>query len=126
MLVGKRPGLVQFELNYSGEGLSTVSRSERLQIAHFGRCIACGLCDRGDAGSIVKSHGKYRSTMSLVLAASRSMPEFKAAQASFGVLDRQQLLVKEQLCPARVPITELAAFVAHHANSVAPPIPTDG
>ena len=45
----------------------------------FGRCIACGLCDRGEGARIARSGGAYRGLMELVLASSRSMPDFAAA-----------------------------------------------
>ena len=35
----------------------------------YGRCIACGRCDRGDAPRVLASKGTFRGTMGLVLAA---------------------------------------------------------
>lgn len=108
-------GLARFRTNYAEDGLSPVSEWERAEMHTFGRCIACGRCDRGDASRAAGAGGQYRSTMGLVLAASRSMPDYRAAALEFARLSESDLAEKEALCPTRVPFRRIAKFVSAHA-----------
>lgn len=108
-------GLARFRDNYAEDGLTSLSELERAQMRHFGRCIACGRCDRGDAPRVLASNGSFRGTMGLVLAASRSMPDFRAAARGFAHLTEAELEAKERLCPTRVPLRQLARFVQANA-----------
>jgi hypothetical protein len=89
----------------------------------FGRCIACGLCDRGEADRIARSGGAYRGVMALVLAASRSMPDFRAAAYSFSFVPDEVLAEKERICPTGVPFRDIARFVRDKASAVGGPLP---
>jgi hypothetical protein len=53
--------------------------------------------------------------MGLVLAASRSMPDYRAAARGFSHLSEAALASKERLCPTRVPLREIARFVQANA-----------
>jgi hypothetical protein len=53
--------------------------------------------------------------MSLVLAASRSMPDYRAAARGFAHVSEAELARKERLCPTRVPLREIARFVQANA-----------
>jgi hypothetical protein len=108
-------GLARFRTNYAEDGLSPVSEWERAEMASFGRCIACGRCDRGDAERATRGAGHFRGTMSLVLAASRSMPDYRAAALAFSRLSERELAEKEALCPTGVPFRRIAQFVSAHA-----------
>jgi succinate dehydrogenase/fumarate reductase-like Fe-S protein len=110
-------GLAHFRDNYDEDGLTPLTEDDRGQMRNFGRCIACGRCDRGDAERILASRGEYRGTMGLVLAASRSMPDYRAAARGFAHLSEADLEAKERLCPTRVPLRQIARFV--HANAAA-------
>jgi hypothetical protein len=110
-------GLARFRENYAADGLTPLSELDRTQMRQFGRCIACGRCDRGDAERTLGSKGEYRGTMGLVLAASRSMPDYRAAARGFAHLSEADLAAKERVCPTRVPLRLLARFV--HANAAA-------
>ncbi len=110
-------GLARFRQNYAEDGLTAIHELDRAQMRYFGRCIACGRCDRGDADSILASKGEFRGTMGLVLSASRSMPDYRAAARGFAYLSDGALEQKEGLCPTRVPLRRLARFV--HANAAA-------
>lgn len=77
----------------------------------FGGCIACGLCDVGQSDLTQASRGVYSGVMDLMLASSRSMPDYDAATASFAVIGDAKLAQLENICPARVPMREIAAFV---------------
>jgi hypothetical protein len=117
-LFGMRRGLREFVASYAAERLPPVSPSERLMLPLFGGCIACGLCDVGEGVRAAESHGAYAGTMDLVLASSRSMPDFDAAARSFAAVPDARLAELEARCPTRVPMRELASFVRAKAAEV--------
>ncbi len=119
----RRDGYEAFRRNYDPDGLSPLTVAEREAMVGFGRCIACGICDRGESSRIAQSGGAYRGVMALVLAASRSMPDFRAAAYSVSFVPDDVLREKDRLCPARVPISAIAAFVRAKAEDVGGPLP---
>lgn len=116
-------GLAAFRENYDGDGLPPVTPEEREAMAAFGRCIACGLCDQGEGERIASSGGAYRGLMPLMVAASRSMPDYRAAAYSFSFVPPEVLEAKEAICPTRVPMLAIARFVRDKANEVGGPLP---
>jgi len=114
-------GIADFRANYDADGLPPVTAAERAVLPEFQRCIACGLCDRGEADRIARSGGAYRGTMALVLAGSRSMPDYRAAAYSFSFVDDDVLAEKELICPTGVPFRKLASFVRAKAGAVGGP-----
>jgi hypothetical protein len=120
---GGASGLAAFRENYDADGLPPVTELERERMSEFQRCIACGLCDRGEAGRIRQSGGAYRGVMPLVLAGSRSMPDFRAAAYSFSFVSDEVLAEKERICPTGVPFRALAEFVRAKAAAVGGPLP---
>ena len=119
----RRSGLVLFRETYDADGLPPVTPEERVRMTAFGRCIACGLCDRGESDRIARSGGAYRGVMALVLAASRSMPDFRAAAYSFSFVPDEALAEKERICPTGVPFRDIARFVREKADAVGGPLP---
>jgi hypothetical protein len=116
-------GIAAFRDNYDADGLPPVTPTERESMARFSRCIACGLCDRGEAERISASGGAYRGVMALMLAASRSMPDYRAAAYSFSFVTDDVLAEKEALCPTSVPMRQIARFVRAKADAVGGPLP---
>jgi hypothetical protein len=116
-------GLTAFRENYDGDGLPPVTPQERATMATFSRCIACGMCDRGEAERIRASGGAYRGVMPLMLAASRSMPDYRAAAYSFSFVSAEVLEAKEAVCPTRMPMLAVARFVRAKADQVGGPLP---
>ena len=116
-------GIAAFRSNYDADGLPPVTGAEREVLPEFQRCIACGLCDRGEAERIARSGGAYRGTMALVLAGSRSMPDYRAAAYSFSFVDDDVLAEKELICPTGVPFRKIASFVRAKAAAVGGPWP---
>jgi hypothetical protein len=116
-------GIKVFRSNYDADGLPPVSAQERKMLPEFQRCIACGLCDRGEAERIARSGGAYRGVMTLVLAGSRSMPDYRAAAYSFSFVSEAVLAEKERICPTGVPFRKIARFVAKKADEVGGPWP---
>ena len=92
-------------------------------MSEFGRCIACGICDRGERARIAQSEGAYRGVMELMLSASRSMPDFGAAALGFAHVSDEVLDEKELLCPTRVPMRKIAAFVRTKAGEARVSLP---
>lgn len=116
-------GLAAFRQNYDADGLPPVTESERARMPGFERCIACGLCDRGEASRIASSGGAYRGVMALMLCGSRSMPDFRAAAYSFSFVSEEVLAEKELVCPTGVPMRQIARFVRDKADAVGGPLP---
>jgi hypothetical protein len=116
-------GIARFRENYDADGLPPVTAEERANLVSFQRCIACGLCDRGEAARIARSGGAYRGVMALVVAGSRSMPEFRAAAYGFEFVADEVLAQKESICPVRIPFRQIARFVREKAEAVGGPLP---
>ena len=123
IFTNNKSGIAAFRANYDADGLPPVSPAEREAMPAFSGCIACGLCDRGEAGRIEASGGAYRGVMALVLAGSRSMPDYRAAAYSFGFVPDAVLAEKEAICPTSVPFRAIARFVREKAGAVGGPLP---
>lgn len=116
-------GIRAFRENYDADGLPPVTPAERAAMSGFHRCIACALCDRGEAERIARSGGAYRGVMALMLSGSRSMPDFRAASYSFSFVPESVLAEKETICPTGVPMVAIARFVRAKAEAVGGPLP---
>jgi succinate dehydrogenase/fumarate reductase-like Fe-S protein len=115
---GRAPrGLARFRANFDPEGLTSLSPSERTELPAFGRCIACGLCNAGDADRVGSSKGAYPGTMALMLASTRNMPDFIFAEDALRFIDDEELAAKERICPTAVPMRKIAAFVRAHGSA---------
>lgn len=114
-MFGRKTGLALFRENYDGDRLAPVDVEDRRRIAAFSRCFACGLCDAGEGERMAASRGAYPGLMSVVLASSRSMPDFDAAALALDHVPEPVLRQKEKVCPAGVPFVELARFVRKKA-----------
>lgn len=116
-------GIARFREHYDADGLPPVDRDERAKMSAFSRCIACGLCDRGESERIAASGGAYRGVMGLVLSASRSMPNFRASAYSASFVSERVLRAKERVCPTGVPIAAVVRFIRDKAALVGGPLP---
>jgi len=112
------PGLATFRANYAADRLPPVTAEERRLLPTFSGCIACGLCNVGEGGRAANSMGAYAGMMDLVLASSRSMPDYDAAARSFAAVSEQRLAELEARCPTHVPMRKLAAFVRTKAREL--------
>ena len=114
---GARRGLAAFEESYAvKEGLGAIDEADRQRMPTFGRCIACGRCNVGEASRVVASNGAFAGVMDLVLASSRSMPDFDAAARSFEAIDDARLEGLEAICPTEVPLRQIRGFVTRNAS----------
>jgi hypothetical protein len=120
-LFSGRRGLSDFRRSYAADRLPPVSTEERAVLLRASACLACGLCDVGEGGAMARSAGAYAGVMDLMLASSRSMPDYDAAVRSFDAVGDPRLAELEARCPARVPMREVAAFVRTKAAQVRRP-----
>jgi hypothetical protein len=120
-LFGGRRGLAAFKADYAADRLPALAADERRMLPTLSGCIACGLCDVGEGVRAASSHGRYAGTMDLVLASSRSMPDYDAALRSFAAVSDERLAELEARCPTRVPMRRLAAFVRTKASELESP-----
>ena len=123
VFTNRKSGIAAFRANYDADGLPPVTPAEREVMPTFSGCIACGLCDRGESGRIAASGGAYRGVMALVLAGSRSMPDYRAAAYSFSFVPDEVLAEKELICPTQVPFRAIARFVRDKAGAVGGALP---
>jgi hypothetical protein len=114
---GAVTGLPLFKKNYGPDRLPPVEPAERAEMPRFSGCFACGRCDVGEGERIRASDGAYPGMMRFVLASSRSMPDFDAAERALRWVPEEVLLEKERICPARVPFSSLARFVRAKADA---------
>ena len=120
-LFGTRRGLADFRKSYAPDRLPPISPEERRTLPMLEGCVACGLCDVGEGARIARSGGVFAGVMDLMLASSRSMPDFDAASRSFDSIGDARLAELEARCPVRVPMRKVAAFVRAKAAEVAAP-----
>ena len=120
-LFGTRRGLADFRKSYAPDRLPPISPEERRTLPMLEGCVACGLCDVGEGARIARSGGAFAGVMDLMLASSRSMPDFDAAARSFDAVGDARLAELEARCPVRVPMRKVAAFVRAKAAEVAAP-----
>jgi hypothetical protein len=111
-VLGTRRRLADFRRSYAGDHLPPVGRPERRDLPLFSSCIGCGLCDVGEGARIVRSLGLYAGVMDLMLASSRSAPDYDAAAQSFAAVGSDRLAELEPRCPVGVPMRRVAAFVS--------------
>lgn len=112
-------GMKLFLRNYGPDRLPPLDAEERAKMPTLGGCIACGRCDVGEGERIRAARGGYPGLMQLVLASSRSMPDFDAAARGFAFVPESVLREKRTICPTAVPFDELAKFVRHKADEIA-------
>ncbi len=110
-MFGARRGLRAFQESYAPDRLPPLTPEARRTLPTLSGCIACGLCDLGESSRMSRANGAYTGAMDLMLASSRSMPDFDAALRSFAAVPDERLAELERRCPARVPMRQVAAFV---------------
>src|SRR5262252_6277173 len=90
-LFGGRRGLADFKVSYAPDRLPPVAADERRALPKLSGCIACGLCDVGEGVRAAETQGAYGGTMDLMLASSRSMPDYDVAVTSFSKVSDARL-----------------------------------
>jgi len=118
-LLGMRRGLRDFRQSYAADRLPPVTSEQRNLLARASGCIACGLCDVGEGARMARSAGEFAGVMDLMLASSRSMPDYDAAARSFRAIGDERLAELEGRCPTGVPMREVGSFVRAKAAELA-------
>jgi succinate dehydrogenase/fumarate reductase-like Fe-S protein len=109
-------GIALFRANFEAEHLSSLTSAERAELPSLSRCIACGRCNAGDGERIAASKGAFPGTMGLMVASSRGLPDFVAANEALQWISDEDLARKEAVCPTKVPMRRVAAFIRAHAE----------
>lgn len=121
-LAGARRGLAAFRASYAKDRLPAVQPDERRLLPTLSGCIACGICDESSAARVAQTNGKFAGVMDLMLASSRSMPDYDAAAVSFEAIADDELAKLERRCPTRVPMRKVKAFVLAKARELESPL----
>lgn len=100
-----------FLANYGPEGLVPTPPEDKAMLAAAGRCISCGLCDQldGQLGRIARS--AYDGVSLLPRQYARSSVEIFHAREALRVIDPEAYREAEAVCPTRVPLVALAAWL---------------
>jgi len=118
-LVGAgRQGEARFRAQYAGYLPPPGAAGDRAAFDALGTCVACGLCDRA-APPAAATHAP--GLTSLVLVASRSVPDLVAAADDLARYDAATLAARERDCPTRFSLGGLAVLARRLAGSAARP-----
>lgn len=124
-LVGRvllpRRGLRRFEESYGGERLFALEREEQEVVASLSRCIACGLCDAHFGSYDDVARIAMRGPSDVVLADTRSLPDWDALALPLAQLARGDLARIERLCPARIPLARVVEIAKRRAEALRAP-----
>lgn len=118
------PGAGRFRENYLTEGLIPTTEADRELLREASRCVHCGLCDAALEGEARPGEGEGEgrgarpSLVPLVFA--RGTTELPLAKGALRELrDSPGLLAAaERLCPERVPLVRLAAWLSLRLSRV--------
>lgn len=109
----KRPGLEQYRKNYTSEGLTTVSATERERFTGFEKCIACDLCLHAWFTEGGRRYDPRAATpRDLALCLSRSMPDYPSARAIVDGWTGMEGF--EKICPRGVDLPGIVELMRHH------------
>ncbi len=102
----------RFLRNYAGDKLRPLTADQRARLSTFSRCICCGLCDTVCENLRADRRHLFNGPSDLACCAGCSMPDFElAAEHLAGWRRCGDCEACEDICPAGVPLRELAAFV---------------
>jgi succinate dehydrogenase/fumarate reductase-like Fe-S protein len=107
----ERTGKQKFLDNYAVEGLLPTSAEDREVLQAASRCIHCGLCDAYDGALSSLPRTLYDGASVLPVAWSRATPDLPAARAAVGRIAPEQLARAEAVCPTRVPLGRIVAYL---------------
>ena len=107
----ERTGKQKFLDNYAPEGLLPTTALDREVLQAASRCIHCGLCDAYDGALSSLPRTLYDGASVLPVAWSRATPDIPATRAAVARLAPEQLARAEAVCPTRVPLGAIAAYL---------------
>ncbi len=114
-----RRGEARFREQYAGDLPALGDDADRAAFDTLGTCIACGLCDRVAPSAPPEAEALAPGLTSLVLVASRSVPDLVASAAELARFDAASLAAREQDCPTRFPLGRLAELAQRFAAAAA-------
>lgn len=115
----ERTGKQKFLDNYAPEGLLPTSAEDRETLQAASRCIHCGLCDAYDAALAALPRTLYDGASVLPVAWSRATPDLPAARAALERILPEQLARAEAVCPTRVPLRRIVAYLHRKLDELA-------
>ncbi len=107
----ERTGRQRFLDNYAPEGLLPTSSQERALLHEASRCIHCGLCDAYDPTLSSLPRTVYDGVSLLPVSYARATPDMPRARAAILAIRPEDLTRAEAVCPTRVPLRRIAAYL---------------
>jgi hypothetical protein len=107
----ERTGKQKFLDNYAREGLLPTSAEDRETLHAASRCIHCGLCDAYDPALSSLPRTLYDGASVMPVAWSRATPDLPTAREALVRIHPEQLARAEAVCPTRVPLRRVAAYL---------------
>lgn len=101
----KRRGLKDFYLAYAEDGITSVSRVDKLILEAAARCINCGLCSQGLSLISKATSGAFHLSSSLAISVSRIYPVEQRLPNFDGIE------IGEGHCPCNVPLYSIQKFL---------------
>lgn len=112
-------GLLRFRESYGRERLFELAREEQEVVASLSRCIACGICDAHfGPGYVDVARSTMRAPSDVVLAHTRSLPDWDALIEPLAQLERGDLARIERLCPAQIPLAQVVEVARRRAEAL--------
>ena len=115
----ERTGKQKFLDNYAREGLLPTSAEDREVLHAASRCIHCGLCDAYDAALSSLPRTLYDGASAIPVAWARATPDLPTARAALQRILPEQLARAEAVCPTRVPLRRVAAYLQRKLEELA-------
>jgi succinate dehydrogenase/fumarate reductase-like Fe-S protein len=107
----ERTGRQKFLDNYAPEGLVPTTPDDREVLNQASRCIHCGLCDAYDPSLSALPRTVYDGVSLLPVSYSRATPDIPRARQALGRIRPEDLARAEAVCPTRVPLRRIAAYL---------------
>lgn len=117
-------GLLRFKASYGPERLFELEREEQEVVASLSRCIACGICDAHFGSYDDVARTAMRAPSDVILAHTRSLPDWDALALPLAQLERGDLARIERLCPARIPLSRVVEVAKRRAEALRAADPT--
>jgi succinate dehydrogenase/fumarate reductase-like Fe-S protein len=108
----------RFLRNYAPEGNIPTSTEDRRVLRGASRCIHCGLCEAYDAALAQLPRTLYGGASLLPVALARATPDLPRARALLQKLNPESLARGEAVCPTRVPLREIAAYLSRRLQAL--------
>ncbi|HEY8207512.1 MAG TPA: hypothetical protein VIG99_08530 [Myxococcaceae bacterium] len=108
----------RFLRNYAPEGNVPTTEEDRRVLRGASRCVHCGLCEAYDAALAELPRTLHGGASLLPVALARATPDLPRARALLEKLKPESLARGEAVCPTRVPLQEIAAWLARRLRDM--------